>query len=93
MGHRDYRPHYGHFAARLGECWEDHPFCLVQLDWASELWAVLYLRPARRPGILSLRPSSLPGVLPAVAEQLGAETSSCAHRAAAVPADRWAARR
>ena len=88
-----YRPHYGHFAARLGECWEDHPLCLVQLDWVSELWAVLYLRPARTAGILSSQAEFATRFLPAVAEQLGTETSNCAHRAAAGPADLWAARR
>src|SRR5262249_42855439 len=38
-----YRPGYGHLAASLGECWEQHPLCLYILDWLSELWSVLYL--------------------------------------------------
>lgn len=88
-----YRPHYGHLAARLGECWEDHPLCLVQLDWVSELWAVLYLRPTRTAGVLSSQAEFSTRFLPTVAEQLGAETSKCTHRAAAGLADPWAARR
>ncbi len=34
-----YRPGYGHMAASLGECWEQHPLCLYILDWLSELWS------------------------------------------------------
>ena len=40
-----YRPGYGHLAAALGSCWEQHPLCLYTLDWLSELWSVLYLQP------------------------------------------------
>ena len=32
---RIYRPHYGHLAAKLADCWEQHPLCLIELDWAS----------------------------------------------------------
>ena len=45
-----YRPGYGHLAASLGECWEQHPLCLYILDWLSELWSVLYLAPSAHRG-------------------------------------------
>ena len=48
-----YRPGYGHLAATLGDCWEQHPLCLYTLDWLSELWSVLYLQPARTAGTLA----------------------------------------
>jgi hypothetical protein len=61
---RIYRPHYGHLAITLAECWEDHPLCLVQLDWLSELWAVLYLQPTRSAGTSPRKRSSVPGSCP-----------------------------
>ena len=68
-----YRPGYGHLAASLGDCWDQHPLCLYILDWLSELWSVLYLqprpaprrrwpgRPSGTPGCCPPRPSSSPG--------------------------------
>jgi hypothetical protein len=88
-----YRRHYGHLAARLGECWEQHPLCLVVLDWVSELWAVLYLRPTRPVGVLNSQAEFSTRFLPAIAEQLAAETAGCDHvrqRPAAV--NGWGAR-
>jgi hypothetical protein len=90
---RIYRPHYGHLAARLGDCWEQHPLCLVQLDWASELWSVLYLRPTRTAGVLSSQAEFGTRILPAVAEQLAQETSGCGHRKASAAASSWAGAR
>jgi hypothetical protein len=29
-----YRPGYGHLAAALGACWDQHPLCLYGLDWS-----------------------------------------------------------
>ncbi len=48
-----YRPGYGHLAATLGPCWDQHDLCLYGLDIASELWSVLYLQPVRAPGLVS----------------------------------------
>ena len=31
-----YRPSYGHLAAALGPCWDQHPLCLYGLDWLME---------------------------------------------------------
>src|SRR5207302_1702662 len=78
-----YRPLYGHLAARLADCWEAHPLCLVQLDWASELWSVLYLQPSRNARDLAAQAEFGTRILPAVSEQLRAETSQCQHRRAA----------
>jgi hypothetical protein len=76
-----YRPGYGHLAAGLGECWEQHPLCLYILDWLSELWSVLYLAPARTPGTLAGQAEWHTRLLAAGAEQLARETHGCRHRA------------
>ena len=75
-----YRPHYGHLAAMLGACWADHPLCLVQLDWLSELHSVLYFQPKRSAALLSAQAEFGTRIVPALAEQLARETRSCTHR-------------
>jgi len=74
-----YRPGYGHLAASLGECWEQHPLCLYILDWLSELWSVLYLAPARTAGTLAGQAEWHTRLLTAAAEQLARETHGCTH--------------
>ena len=76
-----YRPGYGHLAASLGECWEQHPLCLYILDWLSELWSVLYLAPGRTAGTLAGQAEWHTRLLAAAAEQLARETRGCAHGA------------
>jgi hypothetical protein len=77
-----YRPGYGHLAASLGECWEQHPLCLYILDWLSELWSVLYLASARTQGTLAGQAEWHTRLLAAAAEQLARETRSCTHQTA-----------
>jgi hypothetical protein len=74
-----YRPGYGHLAASLGDCWEQHPLCLYILDWLSELWSVLYLAPTRTAGTLAGQGEWHTRLLAAAAEQLARETRNCAH--------------
>jgi hypothetical protein len=74
-----YRPGYGHLAASLGECWEQHPLCVYILDWLSELWSVLYLAPTRTAGTLAGQAEWHTRLLAAAAEQLARETRGCAH--------------
>jgi hypothetical protein len=74
-----YRPGYGHLAASLGECWEQHPLCLYTLDWLSELWSVLYLAPTRTAGTLAGQAEWHTRLLAAAAEQLARETRGCTH--------------
>jgi hypothetical protein len=76
-----YRPGYGHLAAGLGECWEQHPLCLYILDWLSELWSVLYLAPSRTAGTLAGQAEWHTRLLTAAAEQLARETRACRHGA------------
>jgi hypothetical protein len=76
-----YRPGYGHLAAGLGQCWEQHPLCLYVLDWLSELWSVLYLAPARTQGTLAGQAEWHTRLLAAAAEQLARETRGCVHGA------------
>jgi hypothetical protein len=74
-----YRPGYGHLAASLGDCWEQHPLCLYLLDWLSELWSVLYLAPGRTAGTLAGQAEWHTRLLTAAAEQLARETRGCGH--------------
>jgi hypothetical protein len=74
-----YRPHYGYLAGPLGQCWEQHPFCLVTLDWLSEQWAVLYMRPGRTASVLNSQAEFSTRLLPAAAVQMKSETSGCDH--------------
>jgi hypothetical protein len=72
-----YRPGYGHLAAQLGGCWEQHPLCLYTLDWLSELWAVLYLDPCRTPDTLAGQAEWQARLLEAAAAQMTRETTRC----------------
>ena len=74
-----YRPGYGKMAAMLPPCWEHHPLCLYTLDWLSELWSVLYLRPDRTAGILASQAEWQTRLLPAAAEQMAYDASGCPH--------------
>jgi len=74
-----YRPGYGHLAAALGPCWDQHSLCLYGLDWLMELWSVLYLPPERHPSTLASQAEWQTRLLPALAEQLHLETTRCQH--------------
>lgn len=74
-----YRPGYGQLAAALGPCWESHDLCLYALDLLAELWSVLYLAGKRTPALLTAQAEYQARLLPALAEQLQAETSRCGH--------------
>jgi hypothetical protein len=82
-----YRPGYGHLAASLGPCWEQHDLCLYGLDIAAELWSVLYLIPGRTPGLISAQAEYQARILPALADQLRIETNRCGHPRNPGPAD------
>jgi hypothetical protein len=82
---RVYRPGYGHLAAGLGNCWEQHDLCLYALDIASQLWCALYLHPGRTAGLLSAQAEYQVRILPALAAQLAAETTGCGHNPPAYP--------
>ena len=74
-----YRPGYGHLAEGLGPCWPAHDLCLYGLDIAAELWSVLYLPAARTPALVSAQAEYQARILPALADQLRAETNRCGH--------------
>jgi hypothetical protein len=76
-----YRTGYGHLAARLGSCWEQHPLCLYGLDWLMELWSTLYLPAERDQAALASQAEWQARLLPALAAQMHAETSRCPHLA------------
>jgi len=76
-----YRPGYGHLAAALGTCWDQHPLCLYGLDWLMELWSALYLIPERHTSTLASQAEWQTRLLPALAEQIYIETTRCEHRA------------
>jgi hypothetical protein len=73
-----YRPGYGHLAAALGPCWDQHPLCLYGLDWLMELWSVFYLS-ERKTTILASQAEWQTRLLPALAEQMNLETTRCEH--------------
>ena len=81
-----YRPGYGHLAAALGPCWDQHDLCLYGLDIAAELWSVLYLQPGRNPGLVSAQAEYQARILPALADQLRIETNRCGHPRNPAPA-------
>jgi hypothetical protein len=74
-----YQPSYGHLAASLGGCWDQHPLCVHALDWLSELWSALYLQPRRTTGTLAGQAEWQTRLLPAAAGQMAAETARCEH--------------
>jgi hypothetical protein len=74
-----YRPGYGHLAATLGPCWEQHPLCLYGLDWLMELWSVLHLTGTRGRAALASQAEWQTRLLPALAEQMYIETTRCQH--------------
>jgi len=73
-----YRPGYGQLAMLLGPCWDQHPLCLYGVDILAELWSVLYLT-TRTPAILSAQAEFQARILPALADQMAAETRHCPH--------------
>jgi hypothetical protein len=81
-----YWPGYGHLAAALGPCWDQHDLCLYGLDIAAELWSVLYLQPSRSPGLVSAQAEYQTRILPALADQLRIETHRCGHPRGPAPA-------
>jgi hypothetical protein len=74
-----YLPTFGHLAARLPACWEQHTFCLTVLDVASELHAVLYLQASRNQGLLAGQAELLTRLMPALAALMAAEATRCSH--------------
>ena len=74
-----YRPGYGHLAAALGPCWQEHDLCLYGLDILSQLWSALYLQPQRTARLLSAQAEYQARILPALASQLMTETTGCGH--------------
>ena len=74
-----FRPCYGHLASSLAPCWPQHPLALMTLDWLSELWSVLYLTDRRSASVLSGQAEWTSRLLPAAAETLRHETTSCQH--------------
>jgi hypothetical protein len=74
-----YRPGYGHLAAALGPCWDQHALCLYGLDWLMELWSLLYLAPDRTTGTIASQAEWQTRLLPALAEQMYLETTRCDH--------------
>jgi len=74
-----YVPTFGHLAAKLPACWEQHTFCLTVLDVASELHAVLYLQATRNQGLLAGQAELLTRLMPALAALMAAEGARCPH--------------
>jgi hypothetical protein len=87
-----FRPGYGHLAAQVGPCWEEHDLCLYQLAWLSEMHAVIFLAPER---LLTSEADWHTRLLPAAVALMAEETGRCDHlraseRTALTGADPWA---
>jgi hypothetical protein len=76
-----YRPGYGHLAAALGHCWDQHDLCLCGLDILAELWSVLYLQPRRSAGLVSSQAEYQARILPAWPTSCGSRPTAAATRA------------
>src|SRR5215470_16415215 len=74
-----YKRQFGFIARKLPACWEQHDFCLVVLDVASELHSCLYLQPTRNQGLLSGQAELLTRLMPALADLMAAE-GKCEHQ-------------
>ena len=81
-----YRPGYGHLAATLGPCWDSHDLCLYGLDILSPTCGPCSTSsPHRSAGLLSAQAEYQARILPALAEQLRAETNRCGHPRSPAP--------
>jgi hypothetical protein len=69
-------PGYGFLGAMLPACWPKHPLCLYELDWLSELWAVLYLNEKRSGGTLAGQAEFTTRILPKACEQMQREAKT-----------------
>ena len=81
-----YQPGYGQLAAALALCWDQHSLCLYAIDILAELWSVLYLAASRSPAVLSAQAEYQARILPALVEQMQAETARCRHNLGRLPA-------
>lgn len=77
-----YRPTFGHIAAKLPPCWNQHWLCITVIDVLSELHKVLWLQPVRLAGTLSGQAEFLTRLAPALAELMAAERKGCVHELA-----------
>jgi hypothetical protein len=71
-----FRPGYGHLAAQVGPCWEQHDLCLYQLAWLSEMHTAIFLAPER---LLSSEADWHARLLPAAVALMAEETGRCDH--------------
>jgi hypothetical protein len=71
-----FRPGYGHLAAKVGPCWEQHDLCLYELSWLHELHTVVFLSPDR---LLSSEADWHTRLLPSAVSDMAAETGQCDH--------------
>jgi hypothetical protein len=74
-----FRPGYGHLAAGLGHCWEQHDLCLYLLDWLSQMHGFLYQPGERGWGMLAGQADWHTRYLVPVVAQLQEETQACDH--------------
>jgi hypothetical protein len=82
-----FRPGYGHLAAQVGPCWEQHDLCLHQLAWLSEMHTAIFLAPER---LLSSEADWHVRLLPAAVALMAEETGRCDHLHRKPGADPWA---
>ena len=77
-----YRPAFGHIAAKLPPCWNEHWLCITVIDVLSELHKVLWMQPVRLAGTLSGQAEFLTRLAPALADLMAKERKGCVHELA-----------
>lgn len=76
------RPFLGPDATRIPDCVWEHPYSVLVLDVACELWGTLWLPERRPPSLLAGQAEYLTRVLPALLDLVVRETKACAHQRA-----------
>ena len=69
---------YGHLAAQLPACWQQHDLCCYALDTIREYWCLLHLGP-RTKATLAGQAELQTLVIPRYLEQMRAEARNCGH--------------
>jgi Protein of unknown function (DUF2934) len=80
-----YVPGFGRMAEALPECWSRHPFCLLTVEYLSELWCLFQLREPRTTSSLANLAELVTRILPTAVAQMAAECKGCDHPSGRIP--------
>jgi hypothetical protein len=80
-----YVPGFGRMAEALPPCWSRHPFCLLTVEYLSELWCLFELREPRTTSSLANLAELVTRILPTAVSQMAAEAKGCDHSQGPIP--------